>query len=95
MDAPGLIYDAITVAPTCLAARGADWTHDMIENGHRLFSDDLNAPEGPGLDAACERVCTALDDWLPSCVVPLSQATFLADPESPTSHSPRRHCRQG
>ncbi|MET3553350.1 MULTISPECIES: hypothetical protein [Burkholderia] len=55
----------------------------MIEAGHRLFPDDLNAPEGSGLDAAYERVCKALDDWLPSFVVPLSQVTFLPDPESP------------
>ncbi|WP_175832851.1 hypothetical protein [Burkholderia cenocepacia] len=38
----------------------------MIENGHRLFSDDLNAPEDSELNAAYERMYTALDDWLPS-----------------------------
>ncbi|SOT45958.1 hypothetical protein F01_560013 [Burkholderia cenocepacia] len=61
-----MIYDAITVTSTRVAARGADWAHDMIENGHRLFSDDLNAPEDSELNAAYERMYTALDDWLPS-----------------------------
>ncbi|CAM2164206.1 hypothetical protein BLAT2472_150024 [Burkholderia latens] len=38
-DAPAWIYDALTVTPARLAARRADWAHDMRESGHRLFSD--------------------------------------------------------
>lgn len=56
---------------------------DMIEIGRRLFPDASNAQEGAGLDAAYERVCTALDDWLPSFVIPPGQISFLPDPEPP------------
>lgn len=41
-------------------------SRDMIEIGRRVFPDAPNAPDGSGLDAAYERVCTALDDWFPA-----------------------------
>ncbi|WP_275920325.1 hypothetical protein [Burkholderia semiarida] len=73
------IADAMSVGLMSLEAERYDalWTmlqkgrygflcDDMIETGRRLFPDAPNAPEGSGLDAAYERVCTTLDDWLPS-----------------------------
>ncbi|MDR8032096.1 hypothetical protein [Burkholderia cenocepacia] len=90
------IADAMSVGLISLEAERYDalWTMlergrygflsgDMIEIGRRLFPDAPSAPEGSGLDAAYERVCTALDDWLPSFVVPLSQVSFLPEPEPP------------
>ncbi|CAG2382908.1 MULTISPECIES: hypothetical protein [Burkholderia] len=90
------IADAMSVGLMSLEAERYDalWTmlqkgrygflcDDMIETGRRLFPDAPNAPEGSGLDAAYERVCTALDDWLPSFVIPPGQVSFLPDPELP------------
>ncbi|WP_244135745.1 MULTISPECIES: hypothetical protein [Burkholderia] len=56
---------------------------DMIEIGRRLFPDAPSAPEGSGLNTAYERVCTALDDWLPSFIILPGQVSFLPDPEPP------------
>ncbi|MDN7533948.1 hypothetical protein [Burkholderia orbicola] len=90
------VADAMSVGLMSLEAERYDalWTalergrygflsDDMLEIGRRLFPDAPDAPEGSGLEAACECVCTVLDDWLPSFVIPPGQVSFLPDPEPP------------
>ncbi|WP_244110357.1 hypothetical protein [Burkholderia cenocepacia] len=98
-----MIADAMSVGLMSLEAERYDalWTmlqkgrygflcDDMIEIGRRLFPDAHDAAEGSGLDAAYEHVCTALDDWLPSFVIPPGQVSFLRDLESPDDSPPQR-----
>jgi len=74
-------YDALSTALE--RGRYGLLAGDMIETGRRLFPDAPNAPNGSGLDAAYQHVCTTLDDWLPSFAMPLSQVSFLPEPEPP------------
>ncbi|RQT26011.1 hypothetical protein [Burkholderia contaminans] len=54
---------------------------EMVERGRYLFPDPPGEPTGSGFDSAYEDVCTALDDWLRTLVMPLEQISFLPEPE--------------
>ncbi|WP_244116682.1 hypothetical protein [Burkholderia gladioli] len=55
-------------------------TPSMIRWGKSLFPDPPGSPEGSGFDDAYEDVCTALDDWLRTFVMPMTQISFPPEP---------------
>ncbi|MEK7894912.1 ABC transporter substrate-binding protein [Burkholderia contaminans] len=73
-DAPGLIYDAITVAPASLAARRADWAK-VIKVWYRCVAY-INDPKTQG-DAV--KIMSARVGLAPEQYLPLLKGTHLLD----------------
>ncbi|KVX50076.1 ABC transporter substrate-binding protein [Burkholderia cepacia] len=73
-DAPGLIYDAITVAPASLAARRADWAK-VIKVWYRCVAY-INDPK---TQADAVRIMSARVGLTPEQYLPLLKGTHLLD----------------
>ncbi|KVU64558.1 ABC transporter substrate-binding protein [Burkholderia ubonensis] len=73
-DAPGLIYDAITVTPTSLAARKADWTK-VVKVWYRCVAY-INDPK---TQADAVKIMSARVGLAPGQYLPLLKGTHLLD----------------
>ncbi|WP_186095828.1 hypothetical protein [Burkholderia gladioli] len=67
-------------------------TPAMVERGKSLFHDELGRPPGSGFDDAYEMVCTALDEWLRTFVMPVGQVSF---PPLPRDDDGRAYLGEG